>query len=271
MTAVTAENVYSSFLERLRSAPFRLLLLDYDGTLAPFQTDRDHAFPYPELPPLLGKIAEKGTRIVIISGRPAREVVLLSGIHPHPEIWGSHGMEHLLPNGNYHVENLLAEIESALLKAADVMRAAGLENQLELKSGGVALHWRGLDPGEIIRLKQTVQQLWMPLAERHSLALLDFDGGVELRAPGQDKGKVIDTILNETGTKGAIAYLGDDHTDEDAFKALKGRGLTVLVREQPRNTAAELWLKPPDELLRFLEQWLEAEERNDGDNKRAND
>ena len=271
MTAVTEENVYSSFLERLRTAPFRLLLLDYDGTLAPFQTDRDHAFPYPDIPPLLTRIGEKGTRIVLISGRPAREVVLLSGVHPHPEIWGSHGMERLLPNGTYQVEDLPAEIESALLQAADLMRSAGLENQLELKSGGVALHWRGLDPSEIIRLKRMVQQLWMPLVEQHSLRLLDFDGGIELRAPGKDKGKVVRAILDETGTKGAIAYLGDDRTDEDAFKALKGRGLTVLVREQPRSTAAELWLKPPDELLQFLARWLEAEERKDDDVKRAND
>ena len=52
------------------------------------------------------------------------------------------------------------------------------------------------------------------------------------------------------------AYLGDDLTDEDAFKAIKGKGIGVLVREEPRKTAADIWIKPPDELLSFLSNWL---------------
>jgi trehalose-6-phosphatase len=52
-----------------------------------------------------------------------------------------------------------------------------------------------------------------------------------------------------------IAYLGDDLTDEDAFKALKGKGLSVLVRDTQRDTLADCWLTPPDELLDFLHHW----------------
>jgi trehalose 6-phosphate phosphatase len=258
MQALAQESIYSSFLERLSLAPIRVLLLDYDGTLAPFQTDRDHAFPYPTIPALLGRIIDLGTRVVLITGRPARELVLLSGIHPHPEIWGSHGMERLKPDGTYHVDKLPDNLETGLLQAVDVLRAAGLEDRMELKSGGVALHWRGLDAHQVLTSKETVQQLWAPLAREHGLRLLDFDGGVELRDPGKDKGKTVATILSETGPNAAIAYLGDDRTDEDAFSALKGRGLTVLVREQERPTAADIWLKPPKQLLQFLEDWLEA-------------
>ena len=54
------------------------------------------------------------------------------------------------------------------------------------------------------------------------------------------------------------AYLGDDLTDEDAFKAVEGRGLGILVRKQWRSTAAAAWLKPPEELIRFLERWAEV-------------
>jgi trehalose 6-phosphate phosphatase len=54
------------------------------------------------------------------------------------------------------------------------------------------------------------------------------------------------------------AYLGDDATDERAFRAISGRGLSVLVRPSWRQTAAELWLRPPEELLDFLNRWLEA-------------
>jgi trehalose-6-phosphatase len=55
-----------------------------------------------------------------------------------------------------------------------------------------------------------------------------------------------------------IAYLGDDRTDEDAFHALRGRGLTVLVRDQPRPTLAEVQLRPPQELIQFFRDWLAA-------------
>jgi trehalose-6-phosphatase len=57
------------------------------------------------------------------------------------------------------------------------------------------------------------------------------------------------------GRETAAAYLGDDATDEDAFKAIRGRGIGVLVRPQFRATAADFWLKPPEELLEFLERW----------------
>jgi len=50
--------------------------------------------------------------------------------------------------------------------------------------------------------------------------------------------------------------LGDDRTDEDAFKSIKGRGLGVLVREAFRPTYADVWIKPPEELLAFLARWL---------------
>lgn len=253
-----AQDTYTSFLERLRSAPARVLLLDYDGTLAPFQIDRDRAFPYPEVPVLLGRIIDHGTRVVLVTGRPARELLRLSRIHPHPEIWGSHGLERLKPDGSYHIDPLPVEQETGLLQATEALRAHGLENRVERKPGGVALHWRGLSAPEIENLRQKVRRLWDPLLNEYSLRLLDFDGGIELRGSGPDKGKAVRAILGESSPSAAIAYLGDDRTDEDAFRALKARGLTALVREQSRPTAADIWLQPPQELIQFLQDWLRA-------------
>jgi trehalose-phosphatase len=85
-----------------------------------------------------------------------------------------------------------------------------------------------------------------------------FDGGVELRVPGRDKGTVVNAVLDEIAGTVAAAYLGDDQTDEDAFRALGDRGLKVLVRPEMRASEADLWLEPPDELLNFLDQWIEA-------------
>ena len=60
MNVLERQITYAPFLERLRSAPARVLLLDYDGTLAPFCVDRTLAFPYPEVPPLIVRIMAHG-------------------------------------------------------------------------------------------------------------------------------------------------------------------------------------------------------------------
>jgi trehalose 6-phosphate phosphatase len=87
---------------------------------------------------------------------------------------------------------------------------------------------------------------------------LPFDGGLELRAATKHKGDAVAVVLGEAGDQVAAAYLGDDQTDENAFRAIKGRGLAILVRGEPRPTMADVWLRPPDELVRFLRDWLKA-------------
>lgn len=257
MNVLERQITYGHFLERLRSAPTRVLLLDYDGTLAPFCVDRTLAFPYPEVPPLIVRIMAQGTRVVLISGRPVRELLLLSGISPQPEIWGSHGLERLMSDGRYQVSSVPAH-RDYLLAAEAILRDAGLESQTETKPGGVAVHWRGLDAVRAEKIARDVPRLWKPLLERAPFRLLEFDGGLEIRVAGPGKGDAVRAILKESPEGAAVAYLGDDQTDEDAFHALKGNGLTALVRPQSRPTAADIWLQPPHELLHFFEEWIRA-------------
>jgi trehalose 6-phosphate phosphatase len=252
------EDTYAEFLERVRTAAQRVLLLDYDGTLAPFTVDREHAFPYPEVPPLLAQIATAGTRLVLISGRPARDVLLLSGIHPHPEIWGSHGLERLKPDGTYEAQPLSERQLLGLRNASEALRTRGIDSRTETKPGSVAVHWRGLQDPEVQQIRNQVKELWISMASERELELREFDGGLELRASGINKGNAVRTILEESGADSAVAYLGDDLTDEDAFRALHGRGLSALVRPEFRTTAADVWLRPPQELIRFLSAWLRA-------------
>ena len=73
-------SIVADFMNHLSHAPTSALLLDYDGTLAPFQTERDHAYPYPGVIPILERIIRSGrTRVVVISGRPVHEVRALLG------------------------------------------------------------------------------------------------------------------------------------------------------------------------------------------------
>ena len=251
-------DVCAPFLERVRRASSRALLLDYDGTLAPFTPDRTRAFPYREIPELVSQIMRHQTRVVLISGRAATELVFLSGIHPHPEIWGSHGSERLLPDGSYEADTPPPEQQHALQIALRSLRSCGLDSRTETKPGGLAVHWRGLSPEERSSIEQKVRCLFASPIEDYGLKLLPFDGGLELRASHRNKGDAVNAILAEAGPGVAAAYLGDDQTDENAFRAIKGRGLAILVRPEPRPTLADLWLRPPDELGRFLRDWLVA-------------
>jgi trehalose 6-phosphate phosphatase len=251
-------DICRSFFERVTQAPARALLLDYDGTLAPFTPDRIRAFPYKEIPELISQIMRHQTRVVFISGRPATELLFLSGIHPHPEIWGCHGTERLHPDGSYEVDAFPDEQRSALQLASRSLQACGLSARTETKPGGVAVHWRGLSSEERATIEKKVRSLWALPMKEYGLRILPFDGGLELRAPGRNKGHAVTAILDEIGPDAAVAFLGDDSTDEDAFGAIKGRGLAVLVRTEPRPTLADVWLRPPEELTSFLRGWLTA-------------
>jgi trehalose-phosphatase len=104
-------------------------------------------------------------------------------------------------------------------------------------------------------LQQRADSAWRPIAAGGVVEVLRFDGGVELRSVGCNKQSAVKAVLSETSPDSAVAYLGDDVTDEDAFRAVKLRGLGVLVRPELRQTEADVWLKPPHELLAFLRRW----------------
>ena len=84
-----------------------------------------------------------------------------------------------------------------------------------------------------------------------------------MRSDSITKGHAALHMLTQYPTA-AAAYLGDDTTDEDAFSVLRGRALTLLVRDQPRPSQAAYWLRPPEELLGFLAAWIRAAERTAG-------
>jgi trehalose-phosphatase len=246
------------FFADLGRAKARALLLDYDGTLAPFQIERDRAFPYPGVRELLRAMQQAGhTRLVVVSGRAIADLAPLLGLDPLPELWGAHGWERQRPGGAHEQVALEPPAVRGLAAALGLAQARGLAERCEHKPTSLALHWRGLDAPAIEELRAWARQHWLALAHSSGLVIHEFDGGMELRAPGRDKGHAVRAILGELGEGAMAAYLGDDRTDEDAFAAIKGRGLAALVRAEPRPTAADIRLRPPDELLAFLRRWHE--------------
>lgn len=248
-----------SFFAQLAAAPERALLLDYDGTLAPFRAERDQAVPYPAVGPLLaGLIAAGHTRVVVISGRAIADLRALLGLDPLPELWGSHGWERQLADGTYCPPELGALPVAGLEAAHKAAAERGLVEALERKPAGLALHWRGMAAGEAQAMREEIGQVWASIVLQYGLKVHQFDGGLELRVPGQDKGGAVRTLLAELQPGAALAYLGDDLTDEDAFHAIGDRGLRVLVRPERRPSAADIWLRPPEELIAFLERWAQS-------------
>lgn len=257
----------TDFFDRLPHARRRVLMIDYDGTLAPFSTDRFLAQPYAGARELLMRIhTQPATRLVIVSGRPAREAADLLGLAPRPETWGVHGWERLTPAGQ-----LVRAILPAQAKRA-MQRLLALRPQLESvgalieeKYASIAIHMRSLPEDAVQRLRQLLAE-FEPREDgqprQDAVYLQAFDGGYELRALGPNKGTVVRGVLREESRDTLIAYLGDDVTDEDAFHALGGRGLAVRVLPPStadmtalRPSAAQVALRAPDELLGFLARW----------------
>ncbi len=259
-TAVATQTEFDLFFEGLYANKSRVLLLDYDGTIAPFTARRDQAFPYPTVPELLDCIMSTcKTRVALVSGRSAREIPELLGITPHPEIWGVHGMERLTVDETYSSIPVSREIETLLAELEDWIDQQGLGTFTESKPGGaLAVHWRGLGANEAEEVRANAYRLLWPFAQRAGLFLEEFDGGLELRPRNRSKADAVHTILSEMNGIPAVAYLGDDTTDEDAFRYLSGRGLTVLVRPTYRFTAAQVWLRPPEDVIQFLSDWIRA-------------
>jgi trehalose-phosphatase len=248
-----------AFFHELKKARFRLLMSDYDGTLAPFHVDRMAASPYPGIRKLMERLQKRRCcRLVIISGRPAMEVLELLGIQPPPEIWGSHGAERFTENEGLREGHVPTPQREALHEGLRAVNKLCLTGRVEEKTGCIAVHWRGMPEERIRQIRRWVLEAWDPLVRKADLQIRPFDGGLELRVSAYNKGEVVKALLSEVEVEASAVYLGDDLTDEDAFMAIKGHGLPVLVGERRQKTNAEVILRPPGEVLGFFNCYLRA-------------
>ena len=268
MTPDAAER-QEAFFAAFGAAARPLLLVDYDGTLAPFRVNRFEARPFSGVRELLSHIQkQKKTRMVVITGRPAGEIASMLGLNPPLEVWGLHGAERLYPDGRHELQLAPKAAQAKLEELKERLRRDALGGLFEDKANGAVMHWRGHARHTQALIEKRTRALFAPLAELNGLTLLEFEAGLELRA-GRDKGGAVEAILAEEraagGVPGPVAFLGDDLTDEAAFRAvnaLEGAHLSVLVRRERRETDADVWLRPPEELRRFLGMWARSENRD---------
>src|SRR4051812_39328869 len=195
MAVVTKDQ--SLFFKKLAAAPHRILVADYDGTLAPFNSNRHRATPYSNVPEYLRWIMTScGTRVIIVSGRAAHEIPPLLGLNPAPEVWGTHGIERINTSGRYEEVRVNENALEALALAEARLEREGFREHIEVKLAGVALHWRGLPTSQIMEMKTKAYLILEPLAVAPDLVLSDFEEGVEIRLASANKGAALRGLLS---------------------------------------------------------------------------
>jgi len=252
----SAQAALDGFFATLGLAPARALIADYDGTLAPFRAGRRLVEPYPGVAEAVADIvSEGGTRLVIVSGRPLRDLeARAKWLDPLPELWGSHGLERRTPQGESSAPPVPLPLSDLLDEVERWIEERGWSDVFERKPFGFALHERP-DAARYAEALPGLLEWWNSTLLQRGLESLRFDGGLEFRPAGTDKGEVVEKLFEELPAESAVAYLGDDLTDEDAFRSLRGRGFGVLVRDRYRPTEADVWLRPPEDLIDFLARW----------------
>lgn len=226
------------------------LFLDFDGTLVDLAERPDLVRVSPMLPDLLARLASRlDGRVALVSGRGAQEVAALIGA-PDLTIAGSHGAEIRSGSGHVSAPPRPVVLDEALA-AIDAFAARHPGLLVEDKPQGVALHYRRLPEAA-----QACQTLAADLAQRLGLHLQPGKMVVELRPAGHDKGTAVRQLMRQpamTGTR--PLFIGDDRTDEAAFRAVADMGGAGILVGPAQDTAAIHQL--PD--VASVHAWLDQE------------
>jgi trehalose 6-phosphate phosphatase len=233
-----------AFRERLGDA---VVLLDFDGTLAPIVERPEDARPLPGVGGVLASLGRRARAVWIVTGRPSALVEGLLGRIDGVHVAGLYGFEDLPP--------LRGEVLAAVEEIARPVAGA----QVEPKGASVAVHFRNAaDPdeaGDALRSRLEV------VARANGLRVLAGKRVWEL-APGDagGKGDAVAGIVARTAPSAAL-YAGDDVADLEAFAALDRVASSVLVRkvavlgdETPEalREAADVVVEGPAGLLELL-------------------
>ncbi len=216
-------------LEAIARTPRLLIASDFDGTLGPIVEHPDLASPSPGVLALLTRaITLPQTCVAIVSGRAIES--LRSKLGPLEGAWlvGGHGAEILGP-GLCHAPDDVGDLLDTLVARLEKAAPAEAGFLIERKPGGVAVHFRQADPGVA---QGVVDRITREIAPGAGLTARPGKMVIELMAVDTDKGRALAKLRRATGAT-AVAYLGDDATDEDAFRALGHGDLSIKIGTEP--------------------------------------
>jgi len=248
-----------------------LVGLDFDGTLSSIVDDPEQAYADPAAVAALGQLGGLVAKVVVITGRPTRQVVRLGGLAGVPglgsmtvlgqygvERWNAEGDEYTQPPEPPEIEQILAELP-------DLLGSLDLEGALiEHKGRAVGVHTRTMtDPAAAFaRLADPIRDL----ARRYGLAVEPGKNVWEIRGQGVDKGVVLRNMVVETGARQVI-FAGDDLGDLPAFRAalaLREEGMAALLvcsashEEDALTEISDLVVDGPPGITDWLTDLVEA-------------
>lgn len=259
-----AAAVFSALVDR-RAGRHVLLLFDFDGTLCPFEPDPEHVYLTDTVKAHLGSLARKaGSTVGIISGRRLPDLHKRARVAPEIYLAGFHGLEIEAPGEAFMHPDAAAA--TPLIRAIAEAMHAHLPSLpgvfVEDKVFSIALHYREAEA----RVGIVAQERFLAAA-RDNLAAgrLRLQPGacvLEL-LPGVawNKGRALEWIRERVEhSRGPTfsVYVGDDVTDEDAFRAVGRHGMTIAASD--RASGAEFSVDGPGEverLLRLLDRGLD--------------
>jgi len=231
------------------------VFLDYDGTLTPIVSQPEDASLSDSMRQTLRELAARAPVVAILSGRDLDDVRRRVNIDSIVYA-GSHGFDIAGPDGlcRQMGTEFLSNLDTAekeLHKALDGISGA----RVERKRFSIAAHYRNVNENDVPKVEQAVSEV---ATRDPTLRRINGKKVYELLPDvAWDKGKAALWLLETLGLEsrsGGIRpiYIGDDRTDEDAFRALEQRGIGILVSEQSQPTAASYSLKNPAEIEHFL-------------------
>jgi len=210
-----------------------LVALDYDGTLAPIVDDPDRARPVPGAVDVLGRLARHVALVVVITGRPARQLVDLAGLAAltgeRVLVLGAYGTESWdARTDRYTVPDPGPAVAAARDRLTRLVAAAPPGTWLEDKGRAVAVHTRRTsDPAGV---QAALEPAVRAVADELGLRCEPGRAVLEIREPGGDKGDALRAAVRRCGAR-AVLYCGDDLGDVPAFEAagqLRTAGVSVL-------------------------------------------
>jgi trehalose-phosphatase len=188
--------------------------------------------------------------VVIVSGRSIAGVRHVARVAPDA-ILGDHGAR--VWHGGTPKPWLKADratlVRSVQRVAPELARHRGV--RLEQKDRSLAIHLR-LTRGS----REAVIAEITGLLKRAGLRVLRGHRVIDAQLPGVNKGRAVERWLNAEGNADAVMYAGDDTTDLDAFRALKGRAMTIAVG--PRVRGAGFRTRDPKTFAAWLGRLAEA-------------
>lgn len=233
-----------------------LFFFDFDGTLAPIGPDPDKVELQQNTKKQLQKLSEDFP-VAIVSGRDRADIESKIGIE-NLYYAGSHGFDISGPNGTSHLhpeaDRLIPLIEETGKEFKEKMLNYE-EVWVELKKFAVAIHYRMAEEETV---KQVHEEIRSTMQGKDDLIWDEGKGIVEIK-PAVDwhKGKAVLWLMEhlEIDTHQALPiYLGDDTTDEDAFQALKGKGISILVDGDSQQTHADYLLESQRDVSDFIKK-----------------